>query len=245
MCIDQFGVRRALLALEDQQLMENMEWSFNQFFFASVLDPFGSLALDTLDNRVIHVHILAPAMFPLDIDGRSNPLKTTWFPFVVTDPALMQATLCIAAAHYQRFGGESLGSTQDLLRMQAIGLINQRLGDSVECISDGTIGAVLGLAESEVSDTEQGASTLIMIIYQHRLENGWQHCHVGGTYSGGGRVCFLGGSHISPIRLWSHLQRSSNHTTSNGALQSWVYKVENSSRSTAEPITNRFINAIY
>lgn len=96
------------------------------------------------------MHIFCADMFPY-ADAHSNPLRSIWFPFVVTDLALMQATLCIAAAHYQLVSGKCLGAILDVIRMQAIRLVNHRLKDPIDGISDGTVSAVLGLAESEVS----------------------------------------------------------------------------------------------
>lgn len=50
---NQLSVSHAERMVEENQLMGNMVWSFDQSLHASTIDPFRSLAWDTKQNRVI------------------------------------------------------------------------------------------------------------------------------------------------------------------------------------------------
>ena len=83
-----------------------------------------------------------------------NP-KGEWFPYAISDPAVLHATLCCSAAHYTLLGGGNgcIPLEYYYHKGEAIRLINERLGDPVRRTSDGTLAAIACLASLEVSNT--------------------------------------------------------------------------------------------
>ena len=88
----------------------------------------------------------------LDQPGKCGLLRTSWFPLVMTDPALFWVVMLLAASHYASVT-TNLGSIRTELlglRCQAISSINHRLQSCrPEDIDDAMIGAIAKMASYE------------------------------------------------------------------------------------------------
>ena len=76
-----------------------------------------------------------------------------WFGYSLSDPALFSSTMVHSAAHNALFSGNADSVEAELLKWEAMKLINGRLGDPVLSVSDVTIGAVVALVLFEVRTT--------------------------------------------------------------------------------------------
>lgn len=86
-----------------------------------------------------------------------NP-KDKWFNFAISDEALFHATMLHAAGHNAMLAGNTDLADPFQLKLEAIRLVNERLGDPVRSISDLTIGAVACLVMFEVCTPPQQLS---------------------------------------------------------------------------------------
>jgi hypothetical protein len=68
-----------------------------------------------------------------------------WFGYSITDPALFQSTMLHSAAHYAFLGGNLQIADSEMIKGEAIKMINGRLGDQVHGLSDTTLGTVVAL----------------------------------------------------------------------------------------------------
>lgn len=88
----------------------------------------------------------------LDLPGNHGLLRTSWFPLVMTEPALFSVILLLAGSHYVSLQGD-LGTTKiDLLglRYEAVSLINQKLeAQPPNFVHDALIGAIAKMASYE------------------------------------------------------------------------------------------------
>lgn len=87
-----------------------------------------------------------------DLDGNQSRglLRLVWFPFVLTDTALLHSVLLLAAAHCRLMKGpESHGIDIITLRGMALRGINENLQHPAKSLSDEMIGAVLSVAMYE------------------------------------------------------------------------------------------------
>lgn len=74
------------------------------------------------------------------------------FPFAVSDPVLTHVCLLLGASHFVFMGGSSdmVATAFYHHKVQAIRLVNERLGDPSMALLDGTVGAVACLTILEV-----------------------------------------------------------------------------------------------
>jgi hypothetical protein len=80
-------------------------------------------------------------------------VRKSFFRTSLQDPAFFTTALSHYAASFSlstQAGSESDPTEALLLRMDAIKMVNERLGDASRCATDGTIGAVAGLMTYEV-----------------------------------------------------------------------------------------------
>lgn len=96
--------------------------------------------------------VLARQWLPLEAGRSQHPLTNIWMPHAVTDPLLFLATLNYAAAHLDAVHGRQSNPRTIAQKGQIIRLINMRLQDSAETVSNTTIGAVAMFAAMEVCD---------------------------------------------------------------------------------------------
>lgn len=88
----------------------------------------------------------------LDQPGKCGLLRTSWFPLVMTDPALILVVMFLAASHYGSVEANRGSLSAELLglRCQAISSINHRLETwSPEEIDDAMIGAIATMASDK------------------------------------------------------------------------------------------------
>ncbi|PSK43734.1 Kinesin-like protein unc-104 [Elsinoe australis] len=122
----------------------------------------GSAQLDPYDlyppewhssiSIVIDHYLVNLATENSDLDGNQSRglLRLVWFPFVLTDTALLHSVLLLAAAHCRLIKGpESHGIDIITLRGMALRGINENLQHPAKSLSDETIGAVLSVAMYE------------------------------------------------------------------------------------------------
>lgn len=79
-----------------------------------------------------------------------NP-KDKWFNYAITDSALFHVTMLHTVMHRSLTHGEMNGEVEALaLKSESISLVNRKLADPIEGISDLTIGVVANLVLFEV-----------------------------------------------------------------------------------------------
>lgn len=100
-------------------------------------------------SDLVHMAVDIPE---LDLPGNHGLLRTSWFPLVMTEPALFSVILLLAGSHYVSLQGD-LGTTKiDLLglRYEAVSLINQTLeAQPPNFVHDALIGAIAKMASYE------------------------------------------------------------------------------------------------
>jgi hypothetical protein len=88
----------------------------------------------------------------LDLPGNRGLLRTSWFPLVMTEPALFSVIMLIAASHYVSLQGDPGSMKIDLLglRYETVLSINRSLDVAQpETIHDALIGAIAKMASYE------------------------------------------------------------------------------------------------
>jgi len=90
-----------------------------------------------------------------------NP-KDKWFNHAITDLALFHATMLHAAAHHMFLSRSGDLSEQRRLKGETIELVNHRLSDPIQSVSDVTIGAVVCLVLFENQSGNVEASNIHM-----------------------------------------------------------------------------------
>ena len=93
---------------------------------------------------------MARNCLPSDLGYESNSLTQVWIPYAMTDPALFLATLNFAAAHLDILWGRWNSSSTLARKIQTTRLVNARLQNKTEALSNETIGSVAVLAATEV-----------------------------------------------------------------------------------------------
>lgn len=93
---------------------------------------------------------MARRCLPVEVGKGQNPLTNIWMPYALADPLLFLATLNFAAAHIDIVHGRLSNPRTIAQKGETIRLINLRLQDSADIVSDTTIGAVAMLAAMEV-----------------------------------------------------------------------------------------------
>lgn len=88
----------------------------------------------------------------LDLPGKPGLLRTTWFPLVLTEPALFRVIILLAASHYASLQG-GIGSLRTNLlglRYEAVLSINRSLAAQwPDSTDDALIGAIAKMASYE------------------------------------------------------------------------------------------------
>ena len=88
----------------------------------------------------------------LDLPGNHGLLRTSWFPLVMTEPALFSVIILLAASHYVSVRGDYANKKPDLLglRYDAVSSINRSLeAQQPDSIHDALIGAIAKMASYE------------------------------------------------------------------------------------------------
>lgn len=88
----------------------------------------------------------------LDLPGNHGLLRTSWFPLVMTEPALFSVILLLAASHYVSLqGGTGRMRTKLLaLRYEAVSSINLSLEiQQLGTVGDALVGAIAKMASYE------------------------------------------------------------------------------------------------
>ncbi|KAF7161385.1 hypothetical protein CNMCM5623_006999 [Aspergillus felis] len=155
--------KKAILATEENSARDQVDTdsSSDKISISSAIgglrvDPFQSYPIPSrpwtaklVDHYLVHMAVDIPE---LDQPGNRGLLRTSWFPLVMTEPALFWVVMLLAASHYASHQAHPGSIRIDLLglRCQAISLINQRLEDRrPEDIDDALIGAIAKMASYE------------------------------------------------------------------------------------------------
>lgn len=88
----------------------------------------------------------------LDLPGNHGLLRTSWFPLVMTEPALFSVIMLLAASHYASLQDYPGSMRLDLLdlRCEAVASINRSFDtQQSENINDALIGAIAKMASYE------------------------------------------------------------------------------------------------
>lgn len=88
----------------------------------------------------------------LDLPGNHGLLRTSWFPLVMTEPALFSVIILLAASHFVSAQGDISRKKIDLLRLRydAVSMINKTLeAQPSNTIHDALIGAIAKMASYE------------------------------------------------------------------------------------------------
>lgn len=96
---------------------------------------------------LIHMAVDIPE---LDLPGNHGLLRTSWFPLVMSEPALFSVIILLAASHYASLQSGPSSIKLDLLslRYEAVLSINRSL-DARHTIHDALIGAIAKMASYE------------------------------------------------------------------------------------------------
>jgi hypothetical protein len=86
----------------------------------------------------------------LSANPKSSPLSTDWLPASRTHPYLYHASVFVCLASTETLAQQPLSPSSYYHRGVAINLINERLGDPMNCCTDETIAAIISLANFEV-----------------------------------------------------------------------------------------------
>lgn len=93
---------------------------------------------------------MARTCLPIDLGNASNPLAKMWIPYAMTDPVLFLATINFAAVHLDILRGQYSSPHTLTHKIETIRLVNARLQNSAEALSNENIGSVAMLAAMEV-----------------------------------------------------------------------------------------------
>lgn len=120
------------------------------------VDPFQSYPVSVqpwtqllVDHYLVHMAVDIPE---LDLPGHHGLLRTTWFPLVMTEPALFSVIILLAASHYASLQGDPGNMRINLLslRYEAVASINRILDvQRPETTHDALIGAIAKMASYE------------------------------------------------------------------------------------------------
>ena len=103
---------------------------------------------------MIDVSAMADHAYSIEAHWGFNPMKKLWVPLALTDPALLNSILFSSDQFGAKMNGQKERPRQIILLEHTIRILNQRLQDPLQEISDSTIAAVALLAL-----TEAGAPT--------------------------------------------------------------------------------------
>ena len=93
---------------------------------------------------------MARRYLPVDPGLENNPLTKVWLPNAMADPVLFLATLNVAAIHLDIVQGRYSNPITLAHKVEAISLINSRLKEPNEALTNETIASVVMLAAMEV-----------------------------------------------------------------------------------------------
>ena len=104
------------------------------------------------DSATVVNAVMARNFLPVESSKGRHPMTSVWMAHAIADPLLFLATLNFAAAHLDIIHGGQRSPRTIAQKVEIIRLINLRLQDSAQNLSNTTIGAVAMLAAMEVCD---------------------------------------------------------------------------------------------
>jgi hypothetical protein len=100
------------------------------------------------------LNVVGPQMnaFAINSSNTTDPIKTIYIPFSISDPCVFHGLLLLSAQSFAKISGDtSYRITALTHKAECIRLVNEALGISGKATCDATIAAVLMLAVEEVS----------------------------------------------------------------------------------------------
>ncbi|PMD28924.1 hypothetical protein L207DRAFT_521321 [Hyaloscypha variabilis F] len=120
-------------------------------------DPFSSCSLDITPRMNILIdhflNVVGPQMnaFAINSSNTTDPIKTIYIPFSISDPCVFHGLLLLSAQSFAKISGDtSYRITALTHKAECIRLVNKALGISGKATCDATIAAVLMLAVEEL-----------------------------------------------------------------------------------------------
>ncbi|KAI1376859.1 fungal-specific transcription factor domain-containing protein [Hypoxylon crocopeplum] len=118
-------------------------------------DPFESFPIKMLpymqDLLYLYISTATEYLYPIEAYWGFNPSRDVWVPLALTDPVLLNSVLFTSEQFLARMTGKKECPLAINHLTQTIQILNERLRDPSQQISDPTIAAVTGLALTEQS----------------------------------------------------------------------------------------------
>ena len=109
--------------------------------------------------------------------GPGDPMRDVWLPIIFSDQLLLQCTMYTTSVHMSAVYGMDLMFNIDVVthRAGALALLNQRLADSLQAVTDITLTSVLGFLGQVVRNRcmveTVTTKTFIDCVYEHPRNN--------------------------------------------------------------------------
>jgi hypothetical protein len=121
---------------------------------------------------VIDVSDFVERLYPIETYWGFNPSKRFWVPLALTDPALLSAILWVSDNFQATLIGQKKERPSGVNHLQqAIQILNERLRNPSQVISDSTIAAVASLALLEVGTITASIEIRLPILSSNQLVN--------------------------------------------------------------------------
>ncbi|KAF2488335.1 hypothetical protein BU16DRAFT_623637 [Lophium mytilinum] len=137
-------------------------------------DPFDSFPLKMRPHmhELLYLYVSAAStyLYPIEALHGLNPTSTLWVPLALTDPALLSSLLFSSEQFSAKVHGQRVPSSALKHLTQAVRILNARLQNPGEEISDSTIAAVAGLALTEQASGNQANWRIHMRGIQRMVE---------------------------------------------------------------------------
>jgi len=98
--------------------------------------------------------MLSPLHYPPSRDPACNPMTTRWIPMAIRDQALLHSTIFSAGGHLALLEGTFGSENSEYLthKTETIRIINGRIPDLSQAMTDETLGAIALLVTDQVVD---------------------------------------------------------------------------------------------
>lgn len=103
-----------------------------------------------IDLSIKDVETIEGSSALLSATSKFSPLSTDWLPASRIHPFLYHASVFVCSASTETLAQQALSPYSYYHRGLAIKMINERLGDPINCCSDETIASIISLANFEV-----------------------------------------------------------------------------------------------
>ncbi|KAE9374865.1 hypothetical protein N431DRAFT_438260 [Stipitochalara longipes BDJ] len=159
------------------------------------LDPFNSLPvrISSSDNRLLQYFVknIAPLHFPGARVAERDPMTISWIPAAMTDEALLHSTLASSGGHmlfYTNLPSIPSSSLANYLyhKTETIRVINERLRNTTEVLTDESLGAIALLITSQTCQGDYNEMNIHMrgLSQLVNMRGGLGHLGMNGLLAG-------------------------------------------------------------